>query len=309
LSNQGDLQQLFKKYQNFTNVIHKIFIIIPFSFFLFVAPVQAGNDFQYSKPILTDNLPGYKYVVLDKDVYTHSNQLHDLRIFNETDEEVPYLLESIHDAATSKEKEDFIQSEFVAYVTTQETNNTVITIKVNHLTPFRLELNTDDMFQRSYALYGLKGETKRYLVEGTLANLPSDPSLPINQDIEWEDTNPVDQLQLVIHNRVDQPIMLKSLSLSYYLNKLVFKDLGNTHYRLAYGNVTINSPLYNIMDYKAVGTKEPLTQAKLGTEISAPPQAQLPETPTNHKLLFILIGSALALFLITGLGLRKKSPK
>lgn len=289
-------------------MMHKIFITILVIFFLLVSPVYAGNGFQYSKPIQTDNSPGYKSVVLDKDVYAHSNQLQDLRVFDETDEEVPYFLDSIRDAATSKEKEGFIQSEGAPFVTTQERNDTVITIEVNHLFAFRLELNTDDMFERNYALYGINGETKRYLLEGTLANLPLDPSLPMKKDIVWADTNPVDQLQLVIHNRDDKPINLKSVRISYYLNKLVFKDLGNTHYRLAYGNDSTSSPHYDINDYKTTVKKETLTQATLGAEVSTPPKTQLPENPTNHKLFFNLTISALALLLMTGIGLslRKK---
>ncbi|HBW35415.1 MAG: hypothetical protein VR66_19100 [Peptococcaceae bacterium BRH_c23] len=292
--------------------MHKLIITILLSTFLLVAPAYAENSFLYSKPIQTDNSPGYKFVVLDKEVYAHSNQLQDIRIFDETDEEVPYFLDSIRDAATSKEKESFIQSsEEAPFVITQVRNDTVITIEVNHLFAFRLELNTNDMFERNYALYGLNGETKRYLLEGRLANLPLDPSLPIKKDIVWSDTNPVDQLQLVIHNRDDKPINLKSVRISYYLNKLIFKDLGNTHYRLAYGNNAINSPHYDIMDYKTTVKKETLIPATLGAEVSTPPKTQLPESPTNYKLLFNLTISALALLLIIGIGLslRKKNPK
>ncbi|WP_459929261.1 hypothetical protein [Desulfosporosinus burensis] len=68
-----------------------------------------------------------------------------------------YFLDSIRDAATSKEKESFIQSEEAPFVITQVRNDTVITIEVNHLFAFRLDLNTNDMFERNYALYGLNG--------------------------------------------------------------------------------------------------------------------------------------------------------
>ena len=124
----------------------------------------------------------------------------------------------------------------------------------------------------------------------------------------WVDTNPVDQLQLVIHNRDAKPINLKSVRISYYLNTLVFKSLGNTHYRLAYGNYDISSPHYEIMDYKTTVNKETLTQATLGTEVSNPPKPQLAENPSNHKFLFNLTISALSLLLMIGLGLslRKK---
>lgn len=157
----------------------------------------------------------------------------------------------------------------------------------------------------------------RYRV-GRLENLPLDPSLSIKKDIMWADSNPVDQLQLVIHNRNDKPINLNSVGISYYLNKLVFKDLGNTPYRLAYGNKALSSPHYDIMDYKTSLKRtwlEPsqsaddyhdalmLTQATLGAEVSTPANKQLPENSTNHKLIFNLTISALALLLVAGIGL------
>lgn len=292
-------------------MMYKFIITILISVFLLVAPVYASNDFQYSKLIQTDNLTGYKSIVLDKEVYAHSSQLQDLRVFDETGEEVPYFLDSIRDAATSKEKDGFIQSEEASFVMTQVKNDTLISIEGDHLFAFRLELNTDDIFERNYALYGITGETKRYLLEGTLSNLPLGSSIPKKKDIQWTDTNPVDQLQLVIHNRDDKPINLKSVRISFYLNKLVFKDLGNTHYRLAYGNKSIYSPHYDIMDYKTTVKKETMTQATLGAEISTPPKTQIPENPPKHTLLFNFTISVLALLLIIGLGwsLRKKIKK
>lgn len=283
-------------------MIHKIVITIIFCFLLLAVPVYAEDDFQYSKQIQTDNSPGYKYVVLDKEVYAHSNQLQDLRIFDETNTEVPYFLDSIHDATTSIEKESFIQSELACFVITQDRNDTVITIEVNHLFAFHLELNTDDIFERNYGLYGINSESKRYLLEGTLSNSLLVPSLTNRKDMVWSDNSPVDQLQLVIHNRDNKPINLKSMKISYYINKLVFKDLGNTHYRLTYGNTATSPPRYDIMDYKTTIKKGSLAQAMLGTEVSIPPKSQLPENPTPNRLLFYLTISALALLLIAGVG-------
>jgi len=314
LSKQDDLQQPLAKYRNFLSGLnmHKIATLL-LSFFLFAAPAYAVSGFQYSKPIETDNLNGYKFVVLDKDVYAHSDQLQlqDLRIMDQN-QEVPYFLDSIHDAATTKEKESFIKSEEITFVTTQDGSDTVLTIAVNHLNGFRLELSADAMLERTYALYGLSGETKWYLSEGTLANLPTDPSYPTKKEINWNSSNPFDNLKLVIHNRNDKPLDLKSLRFSYYLDRLVFKNLGNRHYRLVYGNKTISSPPhYDIMDYTTTVKKEPMTQATLGAEISTLPQSQPPENPENHQLLFIITIPALALLLLTGLklSLRKKAKR
>ena len=63
-----------------------------------MTPVYAGSSFQYSRLIKTDNLIGYKSVVLDMAVYAHSNRLNDLRVINDMNEEVPYILASIQRA-------------------------------------------------------------------------------------------------------------------------------------------------------------------------------------------------------------------
>lgn len=292
--------------------MHKIIIIL-FSVLVLATPVYAGSSFQYSRLIQPDNLIGYKSVVLDKEVYAHSNQLNDLRVINDKDEEIPYFLYSIRDASTEKEKENFILSEEAPYITTQDGKDSIITIEVNHLNAFYLELNTDDMFERNYGLFGISGTTKRYLSDGTLINLPLDSSVPIQKNITWMDTNPVDQLKLIIYNRDEKPINLKSVTIKYALNKLVFKDSGNSHYWLTYGNDTLRSPVYDVQNYKAAIKKEIITQSTLGAEVSTPPKAEPPKTPANHKLFFYITISTLVLLLIIGIrlrsSLRKKNPK
>ncbi|ODA38910.1 DUF3999 family protein [Desulfosporosinus sp. BG] len=296
LSKQGDFNTP-RQTTEFKMLImmHKIATILV-SFFLLATPAYAGSSFQYSKPIQTNNLAGYKFIVLDKDVYTHSNQpqLQDVRIFDDKEQEVPYFQDSSIATTTTP------------YSTIQDGNDTVITIAVNHLNGFGLELHSDDTFERNYVLYGMSGQTKWYLTEGTLVNRPLEPSLP-KKDINWASTNRFDELKLIIHNRDNLPIDLNSVRFSYYLDRLVFKDLGNSYYRLAYGNTAAGSPYYDVTDYKTIITKEPLTQATLGTEVSTQPLPQPPDNQKNFKPLFTTAISALAL-LITGIGLslRKK---
>ncbi|WP_157998499.1 hypothetical protein [Desulfosporosinus sp. OT] len=297
LSKQGDFNSPRQTTEFKTLIMMLQIATILVSFFLLATPVYAESSFQYSKPIQTNNLAGYKFIVLDKDVYAHSNQpqLQDVRIFDDKEQEVPYFQDSSIAATTTP------------YSTTQDGNDTVITIVVNHLNGFRLELRTDDTFERNYVLYGMSGKAKWYLSEGTLVNHPLEPSLP-KKDINWTSTNRFDELKLVIHNRDNQPINLKSVRFSYDLDRLVFKDLGNSHYRLAYGNTASGSPQYDVTDYKTIITREPLTQATLGAEVSTPPLPQPPDNQKNFKPLFIIAISALALLLMSGIGLsiRKK---
>jgi len=303
LSKHDDFKRLLISYP-----YHKVITILFIFLLLLVTPVYAGSSFQYSRLIQTDNLLGYKSVILDKAVYAHSDHLNDLRVLNDKGEEVPYFLASIRDASTVKEKESFILSEEAQYISTQDGTDSIITIQVNHLNAFRLELNTDDRIECTYGLFGVKDESTQYLSDGELfAILPSDSS--VKKDIEWTTNPPLDKLRLIIHNRDGKPINLKSVTVNYYLNKLVFKDLGNSQFRLAYGNDTLRSPIYEVLNYKAILKSESITQTELGAEVKTPSKTDTPRTPTNYKLLLYSTLTALVLLMLLGVGLRLRKKK
>ena len=285
--------------------MHKIITILFIFLLLLVTPVYAGSSFKYSRLIQADNSIGYKSVVLDKAVYAHSDHLNDLRVINDKDEEVPYFLASVLDASTVKEKESFILSEEAQFISTQDGTDSIITIQVNHLNPFRLELNTDDIIERTYGLFGEKDESKYYLSEGVLFNLlPSDSS--VKKDIEWTSNPPIDKLRLIIHNRDGKPINPKSVTVKYYLNKLVFKDLGNSQFWLVYGNDILRSPVYDVLNYKAVLKSESVTQTELGAEVKTPSKTDTPQTPTKYKLLANSTLTVLVLLMLLGVGLYRR---
>jgi hypothetical protein len=291
--------------------MHKIITILFIFLLLLVAPVYAGSSFQYSKLIKTDNLLGYKSVVLDKDVYAHSNHLNDLRVINDKGEEVPYFFASIRDASTIKEKESFILSEDAQYISTQDGTDSIITIQVNHLDAFRLELNADDIRGRTYGLFGVKDESMYYLSEGELFDLlPSDSS--VRRGIEWTNNPnnpPVDKLRLTIHNLDGKPIKPKSVTVKYHLTKLVFKDLGNSQFRLAYGNDALRSPIYEVLNYKAILKSESITQTELGAEVKTPTKTDTPGTSTKYTLFSTNTLTALALLMLLEIGLGFRSRK
>lgn len=287
--------------------MHKIKAILFIFLLLFASPVYARSNFQYSRLIQTDNVIGYKSVILDQDVYAHSNHLHDLRVINDSDEEVPYFITSISDASTETERESFILSEEAQYSSYLEGSDSIIKIEINKPHVFYLELKTNDAFERNYGLYSINGTTKRYLSDGTFSNRPLDSTFPIQKGITWTDTNQADHLELVIHNRDAKPIAIKSINVKYYLTKLVFKDLGNSHYWLSYGNDLLRSPIYDEMNHKAIIKTEVITQSMLGEEVSSPPKTAPLKTPSNQKLLFnITFSGIFVLFLIIGLRLIRK---
>lgn len=289
--------------------MHKmITIFFIFLLLLIETPVYAGSSFLYTRLIETDNLNGFKSVVLDKDVYTHSNQLNDLRVLNNKDEEVPYFIASIHDAFSETVKESFILSEEAQYVSSQEGTDTIITIQVDHLNAFRLELNTDDMIERTYGLFGVNAQSTHYLSEGELSNLlPSDSSM--NTTIEWTNNPPIDKLRLIIHNRKGNPINLKSVTVYYHLNKLIFKDPGDGQLRLAYGNDALRFPIYEGLNFKATLKSESVTQAELGVEVKSSLSTDTSRTPTKYKLLSnsMLTVLVLLMLFVVGTLLKKKN--
>ena len=272
---------------------------------MLATPVYATNSFQYSRTIQTDNLLGYKSIILDQAVYAHSNRLNDLRVLNDKNEEIPYYLVSIRDASTDKEKESFILAAEAQFTTTQNGTDSIINIPVNNPNIFYLKISTADRFERTYGLFGITTTSKRYLADGSFTSPSSDLSFPIQQEITWTDTNPVDHLEVIIHNREAAPITIKSINVKYYLTKLVFKDLGDTQYRLSYGNELLRSPIYNLKNYKEI-EKETITHSLLSTEVYTPLQTNLPKIPLYQSLFFKMTLAACIILLIIGLWLRWK---
>ena len=257
-------------------------------------------------------MQGYKSVVLDKDVYAHSNHLNDLRVINDKGEEVPYFFASIRDASTIKEKESFILSEDAQYISTQDGTDSIITIQVNHLDAFRLELNTEDIRVRTYSLFGVKDESMYYLSEGEIFDLLPSEDSSVRREIEWTNNPnnpPVDKLRLTIHNLDGNPIKPKSVTVKYHLTKLVFKDLGNSQFRLAYGNDALRSPIYEVLNYKAILKSESITQTELGAEVKTPTKTDTPGTSTKYTLFSTNTLTALALLMLLGIGLGFRSRK
>jgi len=288
--------------------INKIIAILFILLLLLVRSVYAGSSFQYSRLIQTDNLMGYKSVVLDKAVYAHSDYLNDLRVINDKDEEVPYFLASIQDASTETEKASFILSEEAQYISTQDGTDSIITIQVNHLNAFRLELKIDDLSERTYGLFGINNEATHYLSEGELfTHLLLDSS--VKKDIQWTNNPAIDKLRLIIHNHDSEPINPKSVIVYYHLNKLVFKDTVSSQFRLVYGNDTLRSPIYEVLNYKAIIESEGVTQTELGEEVRNPSTIDAAGTTGKYKLLTNIMLATLVLLVLLGVVLRLRKGK
>ena len=266
---------------------------------LLTTPVNAGSDFQYTRLIQTDNFKGYKSVVLDKAVYAHSDHFDDLRVINDKGEELPYILTSFLDASSETEIKSFVLTQEVQFSTTQDGTDSIITIQVDHLNAFRLELNAEEVNARTYGLFGLIDTSTHYLSEGELfTSLHSDSS--VKKDIEWINNPSIDKLRLIIHNREGKPIKLKSVTVYYHLSKLLFKDPGNSQLWLAYGNDTLRSPIYEGLNYKALSKSESVTQTELGMEVKKAISTDTPQTPTKYKLVLISILTVIVLLMLFG---------
>jgi len=280
--------------------MHKITtIVFILLLMLLTTPVNAGSDFQYTRLIQTDNFKGYKSVVLDKAVYAHSDHFDDLRVINDKGEELPYILTSFLDASSETEIKSFVLTQEVQFSTTQDGTDSIITIQVDHLNAFRLELNAEEVNARTYGLFGLIDTSTHYLSEGELfTSLHSDSS--VKKDIEWINNPSIDKLRLIIHNREGKPIKLKSVTVYYHLSKLLFKDPGNSQLWLAYGNDTLRSPIYEGLNYKALSKSESVTQTELGMEVKKAISTDTPQTPTKYKLVLISILTVIVLLMLFG---------
>lgn len=283
----------------------KRIIWLLFTFLFLSTPVYANSSFQYSRQIQTDGSIGYKSVVIDMVIFEHSNQLNNLRIFNENNEEIPYLLTSAHDALTEKEMSHYIRSENADYTVTQNAQDSVITMNLNHLDAYSLELETNEIVQRTFGLYGLKANSTQFLLDGELISHKVEPDQRNSAIITWSKIPYLNQLRLIIHNRESEPLNLRTISIKYYVNKLVFNVTEGHQYHLAYGNNSLRSPIYNL---KAITATETITESSLGSETNNATKTDLPKNQLTSKTLLAtgLLIVGLLIIIITRVNINKK---
>jgi hypothetical protein len=203
-------------------------------------------------------------------------------------------------STTMNEETWFIESLVPNYTVESENKKTKIIIEgLKHLRLCDLVIETDSMFIRNVtAPGGIQKELYHLSLNGALYN---DTTLPLNRYVSRDDTYTV-----TIDDADDRPITVKTITVRYYADDLVFEGRAGETYTLEFGADSVRAaPVYDIGRYKNEILKGPvdrLSQGPIRYTEPAPEQKIIP-----NKIIFniAVILVALLLGVLIVLKLRK----
>lgn len=182
-------------------------------------------------------------------------------------------------------------------------NSTKLTIhNPNRLKLQSLTLEIDGNFNRKYSLRDIDG---RNISDDFLYNFENEEVIISNFEIlfNW---NRSPELVLTIQNDDNFPLVVNSITASYFVNKVVFEDIGVPPYRVIYGNKNSTKPTYDIESFKQYINNSDMVVAHLQSEAENPDfkidDSNDNNSSFNYRPLFnisIIIVSALLIFLIS----------
>lgn len=201
---------------------------------------------------------------------------------------------------------NFIKTAQVQYDVKTEKSDSIVTIaNKQRLSIKQITLDVESDFQRNYTVYG-ENPNGTILKRGEIYNLQLENVKVAGTKIDFSN-NPISTptINIKINNRDDRPLTIKSISIEYYIDKLVFPGVGNTPYQLYFGNEKATKPKYEIELQKAYIEKEQHDSSQLGAI-----QAKFKEMPApgsvNMKYVFngiiVAISLLMIVLLITRLG-------
>jgi hypothetical protein len=183
----------------------------------------------------------------------------------------------------------FIESLVPPFTVESENKRTKIIIEgLKHLRLCDMVIETDSMFIRNFTTPGgVKKELYHLSINGALYN---DTTLPLNRYVSRDDTYIV-----TVNDADDRPINVKSITVRYYADDLVFEGNAGETYTLEFGTGSVNAaPVYDIVRYKNEILKGPVDRLSLGEIRYIEPA---PEKVVFNKIIFNIAVILVALLL------------
>jgi hypothetical protein len=149
------------------------------------------------------------------------------------------------------------------YEITNLARQTVITLRNPYnLRIKRLVLDIDDNFQRSYSVYS-DAKATHQVQTGEIYNLRFAGVDVSGKVIDFKAAVMTHEVIIKIDDRDDRPLAIKGIQAEYYIDKLVFSDMGNTPYRLYFGNAKAEPPKYELGLQRSYIEKENQDECRL----------------------------------------------
>ncbi len=184
---------------------------------------------------------------------------------------------------------------------------THITLKNVGNIPFHsLSMDAGGLFHRPCRIIsGDNPETGALFGNGYLYQSTLKGPDPLKNSLSMEIYKPADSLVLVIENGDNPPLDIKSLTLEYHADAVIFEPAPGKNYTLQYGNPAASRPSYDLEQFRSE-----ISQQKIGTatlQDEAPLEAPKAPTPAgvNQKTLFsgliFLVAVVLARLAVKGM--------
>jgi hypothetical protein len=189
----------------------------------------------------------------------------------------------------------FIESFIPSYTVESEDKRTKIIVEgLKNLRLYDLTLETDSMFSRNVrAPEGIKKELYHLSISDSIY---TDTTLPLDRHVARDTL-----YTLTIDDADDKPINIKSITVRYYADDLVFEGRAGNTFTMEFGVDSIKTaPLYDIARYRDEILKGPIDQLSLGAiryaEAPAEPKMVIPKIIFN--IVVILVTLLLAVLIV-----------
>jgi hypothetical protein len=206
---------------------------------------------------------------------------------------------------TLSEESWFIEKLIPPYTVESEDKKTKIIIEdLKNLRLCDLTLETDSIFSRTVnAPGGVKKELYHLAVNDTVY---TDTTLPRNRHVA-QDT----PYTLTIDDADDKPIIIKSITVRYYADDLIFEGRAGETYTLEFGLDSVKTaPVYDIGRYRNEILKGPIDQLSLGAiryaETSPEPKMVINKIVFN--VVVVLVTLLLAVLIVLRLRRASEEP-
>jgi hypothetical protein len=195
----------------------------------------------------------------------------------------------------------FIENFIPAFtIETKDKTTKIIVEGLKNLRLCDLTIETDSMFIRNVsAPSGIRKELYYLTINDTVYN---DTTLPLNRHISRDET-----FTVTIDDGDDRPVNIKSITIRYYADDLIFEGRAGETYTLEFGiNSVKTAPVYDISRYKNEILKGSIDILSLGEIRYSEPEPERKTFPL--KIIFNIVIILVALLLGTLIVLRLKKP-
>ena len=205
----------------------------------------------------------------------------------------------------------FVKLEAMDFNILEDGNYTLIEINNPfHLRLRNLQLYVDENFDRDYGVYREEGEESIRIKAGRIFSMQFKDVSIVDTVINFRG-NPISfgNFTVQIDNKDNRPLSIERINAEYFIDKIVFEDIGTGSYKLYFGNKAAVQPSYDIVNFKSYIEDEEQNEVSLGSlVILKPGEIETDDESHDYKLIFNILIIAVAVILVIFLAiiLKKK---